>query len=118
MKALFITVDAPQLGRREKVSQISRRNTKLTLRQDMRTKFEGSASAQQSQGKDNFRRDQGAARAISSFIDPTLNWADLKPLMEAAKGMKVILKGVQCWEVGQSLWFTAVLNASGCCYGG
>jgi L-lactate dehydrogenase (cytochrome) len=66
----------------------------------MRTKFEGGASSQQSQGKDNFRRDQGAARAISSFIDPSLNWADLPELMEAAKGMKIILKGVQCWEVG------------------
>ncbi|WWD17051.1 hypothetical protein CI109_101488 [Kwoniella shandongensis] len=83
VKALFITVDAPQLGRREK---------------DMRTKFEGAASAQQSQGGDNFKRDQGAARAISSFIDPSLNWSDLKELMDAAQGMKIILKGVQCWE--------------------
>jgi L-lactate dehydrogenase (cytochrome) len=65
----------------------------------MRTKFEGAASAQQTQGKDTVRRDQGAARAISSFIDPSLNWSDLKELMQAAKGMKVILKGVQCWEV-------------------
>ena len=65
----------------------------------MRTKFEGAASSQQSQGKDNFRRDQGAARAISSFIDPSLDWTDLKELKDAAKGMKVILKGVQCWEV-------------------
>lgn len=85
VKALFITVDAPQLGRREK---------------DMRTKFgDGVASAQQSSGKDNFRRDQGAARAISSFIDPSLSWKDLQGLKDAAKGMKIILKGVQCWEV-------------------
>ncbi|WVR06812.1 hypothetical protein IAU60_003848 [Kwoniella sp. DSM 27419] len=83
VKALFITVDAPQLGRREK---------------DMRTKFEGNASSQQTQGGDNFKRDQGAARAISSFIDPSLNWSDLGELMEAAGEMKVILKGVQCWE--------------------
>jgi L-lactate dehydrogenase (cytochrome) len=64
----------------------------------MRTKFEGNASAQQTQGKDNFRRDQGAARAISSFIDPSLNWRSLKELADAARGMKVVLKGVQCWE--------------------
>ena len=83
VKALFITVDAPQLGRREK---------------DMRTKFEGTASSQQDTGKDKFRRDQGAARAISSFIDPSLNWADLADLISAADGMKVVLKGVQCWE--------------------
>ncbi|WWD03261.1 hypothetical protein V865_001312 [Kwoniella europaea PYCC6329] len=83
VKALFITVDAPQLGRREK---------------DMRTKFVGNASSQQTQGGDNFKRDQGAARAISSFIDPSLNWNDLAELKEAAGEMKVILKGVQCWE--------------------
>jgi len=64
----------------------------------MRTKFEGTASSQQDTGKDKFRRDQGAARAISSFIDPSLNWADLADLISAADGMKVVLKGVQCWE--------------------
>ncbi|OCF30695.1 L-lactate dehydrogenase (cytochrome) [Kwoniella heveanensis BCC8398] len=83
IKALFITVDAPQLGRREK---------------DMRTKFEGAASSQQAQGGDKFKRDEGAARAISSFIDPSLNWNDLADLKEAAGDMKVVLKGVQCWE--------------------
>jgi isopentenyl diphosphate isomerase/L-lactate dehydrogenase-like FMN-dependent dehydrogenase len=72
---------------------------RLTTRQDMRTKFEGNASAHQTKGSDKVQRDQGAARAISSFIDPSLNWTDLAELVEAAKGMKVILKGVQCWEV-------------------
>lgn len=83
VKALFITVDAPQLGRREK---------------DMRTKFEGNASAQQTKGGDAVQRDSGAARAISSFIDPSLSWKDLPFLKECAGDMKVILKGVQCWE--------------------
>ena len=64
----------------------------------MRTKFEGAASSAQTSGGDKVRRDQGAARAISSFIDPSLNWNDLKDLTGAAKGMKIILKGVQCWE--------------------
>ncbi|KAK8118924.1 cytochrome b2 [Apiospora kogelbergensis] len=53
-KGLFITVDAPQLGRREK---------------DMRSKFTDQGSNVQSgQETDN---SQGAARAISSFIDPS-----------------------------------------------
>lgn len=65
----------------------------------MRTKFDGPASAQQAKGGDKVQRDQGAARAISSFIDPSLSWKDLNDLVDAAKGMKVILKGVQCWEV-------------------
>lgn len=57
VKGLFITVDAPQLGRREK---------------DMRQKFadEGSNVQQGSQ----VDKSQGAARAISSFIDPGLCW--------------------------------------------
>ncbi|CCA72275.1 probable CYB2-L-lactate dehydrogenase (cytochrome b2) [Serendipita indica DSM 11827] len=64
IKGLFITVDAPQLGRREK---------------DMRMKFEGDADVQVGTAVD---RSQGAARAISSFIDP----------------VPIILKGIQCWE--------------------
>lgn len=64
----------------------------------MRTKFEGVASAQQAKDGDKYQRDQGAARAISSFIDPNLNWSDLKELVDAARGLKIILKGVQCWE--------------------
>lgn len=83
IKALFITVDAPQLGRREK---------------DMRTKFEGNASAHQTKGGDKVQRDQGAARAISSFIDPSLSWKDIAELKAAAGDMRIVLKGVQCWE--------------------
>jgi L-lactate dehydrogenase (cytochrome) len=51
IKALFITVDAPQLGRREK---------------DMRMKFEAEDPAEVSTaGSQNVDRSQGAARAIS-----------------------------------------------------
>jgi len=55
VKALFVTVDAPQLGRREK---------------DMRQKFTQQGSDVQSD--DDVDRSQGAARTISSFIDPGL----------------------------------------------
>ncbi|CAO1632728.1 unnamed protein product [Sympodiomycopsis kandeliae] len=82
VKGLFVTVDAPQLGRREK---------------DMRMKFEDSGSRVQNDGKDNVDRSQGAARAISSFIDPSLNWEDLQWLRSVTK-MPIVLKGVQTWE--------------------
>ncbi|POS78555.1 FMN-dependent dehydrogenase [Diaporthe helianthi] len=76
-KALFITVDAPQLGRREK---------------DMRSKFDDAGSSVQSgQATDN---SQGAARAISSFIDPALSWKDI-PWFQSITKMPIILKGVQ-----------------------
>ena len=78
-KGLFITVDAPQLGRREK---------------DMRSKFDDSGSSVQSSSGDNVDRSQGAARAISSFIDPSLSWKDIPWFLSITK-MPIILKGVQ-----------------------
>ncbi|KAI7960573.1 hypothetical protein MJO29_005641 [Puccinia striiformis f. sp. tritici] len=81
VKALFITVDAPQLGRREK---------------DMRLKFEDLGSNIQDLNKDKIDRSQGATRAISSFIDPSLNWSDMAWL-KSITTLPIILKGVQTW---------------------
>ena len=78
-KGLFITVDAPQLGRREK---------------DMRSKFSDVGSNVQNTGEDKVDRSQGAARAISSFIDPSLSWNDIPWFLKVTK-MPIILKGVQ-----------------------
>lgn len=78
-KGLFITVDAPQLGRREK---------------DMRSKFHDTGSNVQSTSGSDVDRSQGAARAISSFIDPSLSWKDLRWFKTVTK-MPIILKGVQ-----------------------
>jgi L-lactate dehydrogenase (cytochrome) len=76
-KGLFITVDAPQLGRRET---------------DMRMKFTDQGSNVQSgQATDT---SQGAARAISSFIDPSLNWGDIA-WFKSITNMPIVLKGVQ-----------------------
>lgn len=80
VKGLFITVDAPQLGRREK---------------DMRSKFSDVGS--NVQGGDDVDRSQGAARAISSFIDPSLSWKDI-PWFQSITKMPIILKGIQCVE--------------------
>ena len=82
MKGLFITVDAPQLGRREK---------------DMRSKFSDVGSNVQNTSGDNVDRSQGAARAISSFIDPSLSWKDIPWFLSITK-MPIILKGVQRLE--------------------
>ena len=90
-KGLFVTVDAPQLGRREK---------------DMRSRYTGGQSHVQQQHRDGRRQDggenedeaidrsQGAARAISSFIDPSLSWKDI-PYFQQLTAMPVVLKGVQ-----------------------
>jgi L-lactate dehydrogenase (cytochrome) len=79
-KAVCITCDAAQLGRREK---------------DMRVKFENDAPDEMSQKEVN--RNQGAARAISSFIDPSLCWDDL-PWFRSIIKTKLVLKGIQCGE--------------------
>ncbi|KAG9206865.1 hypothetical protein B5807_00434 [Epicoccum nigrum] len=81
-KGLFITVDAPQLGRREK---------------DMRSKFNDVGSNVQSSSGSAVDRSQGAARAISSFIDPSLSWKDIAWFQSITK-MPILLKGVQCVE--------------------
>jgi L-lactate dehydrogenase (cytochrome) len=78
-KGLFITVDAPQLGRREK---------------DMRSKFSDAGSSVQSSSGEDVDRSQGAARAISSFIDPSLSWKDI-PWFQSITKMPIVLKGVQ-----------------------
>jgi len=79
-KGLFITVDAPQLGRREK---------------DMRNKF--TATEANVMKGSNVQRNQGTARAISAFIDPSLSWKDI-PWFKAITTMPIVLKGIQCGE--------------------
>ncbi|KAK9312963.1 FMN-dependent dehydrogenase-domain-containing protein [Lipomyces starkeyi] len=77
-RALWITVDAPQLGRREK---------------DMRSKYDEQAANVQDNAS-TVDRSQGAARAISSFIDPSLSWKDI-PWFQSITKMPIVLKGVQ-----------------------
>ena len=77
VKAIFVTVDAPQLGRREK---------------DMRNKFTKSTDVQKG---DDVNRGEGVARAISEFIDPSLCWDDITWL-KSITTLPIILKGVGC----------------------
>lgn len=78
VKGFFITVDAPQLGRREK---------------DMRSKHIEDISHVQGDGE-GVDRDQGVARAISSFIDAGLQWDDIK-WFRSITSVPILLKGVQ-----------------------
>lgn len=79
IKGLFITVDAPQLGRREK---------------DMKAKYVAEAANVQEDDEDGIDRSQGYARAISSFIDPGLSWKDIEWFMSITK-MPIAIKGIQ-----------------------
>lgn len=63
VKGLFITVDAPQLGRREK---------------DMRMKFvDDGAGAKVQEGQSGVKKDQGVARAISVRFSGCLRFPQL-----------------------------------------
>lgn len=81
VKAFWVTVDAPQLGRREK---------------DMRAKYIDDVSNLQEED-DSVDRSQGAARAISSFIDVSLSWKDIKWFRSITK-KPLVLKGIQRYE--------------------
>eukprot|EP00045_Choanoeca_perplexa_P015965 m.208070 g.208070 ORF g.208070 m.208070 type:complete len:103 (-) comp17130_c0_seq3:1555-1863(-) len=65
----------------------------------MRVKFTQETADEQrdedSQG--NVDRNQGAARAISQFIDPGLSWKDIDWLRSVTK-LPLVLKGVQSAE--------------------
>ena len=74
--ALFITVDAPQLGNREK---------------DRRVKITHAGAAVQ--GGVVAAKSEGTSKALTTFIDPSLSWEDL-PWFRSITKMKIILKGV------------------------
>ena len=75
-KAVFVTVDAPQLGRRER---------------DMRFKARQKSHVQEGEQVDT---SQGTANALSSFIDPSLSWPDIEWIAGVTK-LPVCLKGIQ-----------------------
>mmetsp|Transcript_20136 Transcript_20136/g.28089 ORF Transcript_20136/g.28089 Transcript_20136/m.28089 type:complete len:483 (-) Transcript_20136:424-1872(-) len=80
-KALFVTVDAPQMGRREK---------------DMRMKYVPQATNQEDEEQEG-NRGGGTANYLSSFIDPALAWSDI-PSLNALSKMDIVIKGIQCAE--------------------
>ena len=81
-KALFITVDAPQLGNREK---------------DRRVKVSHSGAAVQSGRDEVKKKSEGTAKALTTFIDPSLCWDDLDWFASITK-MPIVLKGIASAE--------------------
>lgn len=81
LKAIFVTVDAPSLGNREK---------------DAKVKFTNSNGAKAME-KSKVKESKGASRALSSFIDPALNWDDIIEFKKKTK-LPIVIKGVQCVE--------------------
>ena len=76
MKAIFVTVDAPSLGNREK---------------DKRLKFVNETDVNLG---DDVDKSAGASKALSSFIDCGVDWNDIKEVKSWTK-LPVLIKGVQ-----------------------
>ncbi len=83
VRALFVMVDAPQLGRREK--DMCNKSSK-----------QGIAVQKQDEAAGKVDRNQGVT-AISSFIDASLSRADLAWFATVTR-MPIVLKSVQCAE--------------------
>jgi len=93
VKAIAVTVDAPQLGRRERDMRqklLSLENAPKLERDEFSEKYKKRRRKGQSVG--------GVAQSISTFIDPSLCWADLEWIKRECGEMKVVLKGIQCGE--------------------
>lgn len=78
-KALFVTVDAPGFGRRER---------------DMRNKAVMISAVQSDNQKTMGSANQGTAKALGAFIDKSLCWNDIPWLLSVTK-LPVMLKGIQ-----------------------
>lgn len=127
MKGLFITADAPQLGKGSLHKNVGKNNTadegKFSVcvcvlilcvvagrrEKDMRQKYSQEDPDEIARNATKVNRDEGAARAISSFIDPSLCWEDVAWFKSITK-MPILIKGIQTPE-------DAVLAAKHGCQG-
>jgi L-lactate dehydrogenase (cytochrome) len=83
VKAIFVTVDSPVISKREA---------------DERVKSDAAAAqgfGPTPRGKD--KRGSGLTRQNSSFIDPTLQWDDIRWL-RSITNLPIVIKGIQRWE--------------------
>ncbi|KAI1342626.1 FMN-dependent dehydrogenase-domain-containing protein [Xylariaceae sp. FL0016] len=81
VKAVFLTIDAPVIGKREADERL-RADESLTLPMS-------GVTAQ------NDAKGGSLGRIMGSFIDASLTWDDVAWLRRAAPGLPVVLKGVQ-----------------------
>ncbi|KAI7859890.1 hypothetical protein BDC45DRAFT_431869 [Circinella umbellata] len=77
-------------------------NSDRRREKDMRQKYSQEAPDEMD-NDDSFQRDEGAARAISAFIDPSLNWKDVAWFKSITK-MPIIIKGIQTAEDAVLAW--------------
>ncbi|KAG0670902.1 Cytochrome b2, mitochondrial precursor [Maudiozyma exigua] len=92
MKAIFVTVDAPSLGNREKDQKIKFTTQGSEGPKILQKKGDTSNAAAEAKKKEN--KSDGASKALSKFIDPSLSWEDIAKMRELTK-LPIVIKGVQ-----------------------
>ncbi|KAI1503566.1 FMN-dependent dehydrogenase-domain-containing protein [Biscogniauxia marginata] len=80
-KAIFLTIDAPVVGKREA-------DERLRADESLRLPMSG-------QQAKNDKKGGALGRIMGSFIDPSMTWDDIAWLRRAAPGLPIVLKGVQ-----------------------
>ncbi|KAJ2989258.1 hypothetical protein NUW58_g3563 [Xylaria curta] len=81
VKAIFLTIDAPVIGKREA-------DERLKADESMKLPMSGMKAKNDTKGG-------SLGRIMGHFIDASLTWDDMAWLRKAAPGLPIVLKGVQ-----------------------
>lgn len=82
-KALFVTVDAPEFGNREKDAKIK-----------LSTSFKGPKAMRKESREGDHETSASTSQSMSKFIDTSFTWDDLAQLKDRTK-LPVVVKGIQ-----------------------
>jgi L-lactate dehydrogenase (cytochrome) len=94
VKAIWITVDLPVIGKRKKDERLKAEvNVGAVGRSDLGLSQVGENSGGISQGQ----QVASIARTMSAIITPRLNWEDLSWIRETTS-LPLVIKGIQCVE--------------------
>ncbi|KAI0193953.1 FMN-dependent dehydrogenase-domain-containing protein [Xylaria flabelliformis] len=81
VKAVFVTIDAPVIGKREA-------DERLKADESMKLPMSGMKAKNDAKGG-------SLGRIMGQFIDASLTWNDIAWLRKAAPGLPIVLKGIQ-----------------------
>ncbi|KAJ8127809.1 hypothetical protein O1611_g5827 [Lasiodiplodia mahajangana] len=81
VKAIFLTIDAPVIGKREADERLKADETMKLPMSGMKAK--------------NDTKGGSLGRIMGQFIDASLTWDDIAWLRKAAPGLPIVLKGIQ-----------------------
>ncbi|KAI1284487.1 mitochondrial cytochrome-like protein b2 [Xylaria sp. FL0933] len=81
VRAIFVTIDAPVIGKREADERLKADESLKLPMSDMKAKNDGKGGS--------------LGRIMGHFIDASLNWDDIAWLRKTVPGLPIVLKGIQ-----------------------